>query len=371
MLNLTRKNKIVLSDYNYQRDIENRLLMSHLTLFEVDVLREILDSSLKTTIHQLAESLDVDEKLVIPAVDKLSKTKLFQRFGNVISVDKEMRKYYESQIIKFDTNFEPRFDFFFQSLMTKVPIHSIANWYSLCKVSDHIFNSIVESYLATPKIYETYLKELHFDIPVLNNIAKEVFKADDFKIPSRTLIEKYGLQREQFEEYMLYLEYNFVCCISYQRDKQNWEEIVTPFYEWKEFLESQKKSLPIAIKDIANIQPAHPEHFRNEELERNFSERDIREVKKSLKRLIGCGWVYFDDFLKGLTAQIGQTEAVELRNKGKRWNYILPSYSEEEIAFIKATLCGLLLEAGIVAIGTHQNKLCFCVTPLGRMTIGD
>src|SRR5262245_44410140 len=95
----SRKNKVLLSDYNYRRDIENRLLLSKLTTFELDVLIEILNGSLKTSLDQLSNALDTDETKLLPVLENLSKTKLFQIIGDSIIIDKEMRKYYECQII--------------------------------------------------------------------------------------------------------------------------------------------------------------------------------------------------------------------------------------------------------------------------------
>src|SRR5262245_32500384 len=117
-----RKQKIELSDYNYLRDITQRQLMARLTTFEVDVLREVLNISLKFAPSELAEALDVDEALLMPVLHKLSQTGLLSIKGNLVVVDKEMRKYYEAQIAKFDDDFEPGMEFL-QGLLSKVPIH--------------------------------------------------------------------------------------------------------------------------------------------------------------------------------------------------------------------------------------------------------
>lgn len=461
-----KKNKIVLSDYNYRRDIENRLLMADLSTFEVDFLGEIIHSSLKTTVKHLAEALETTESQVIAAIDKLSPTKLVSRQGDQVIVDKEMRKYYESQIIKFDDDFEAGMEFL-QGLLSKVPIHHLPSWYSISRTSDNIFLSIIEKHLHSPKIYERYLQELHFDDPVLTSMLKDLYEAPDLKIPSTTFIEKYKLTREQFEEYMLLLEYSFACCLCYHRVGDMWQEMVTPFSEWKEYLEFQRKTTPKPIKDIENIVRKHPHDFgfilditqvlksiqkkpikldmqgahpalpesipgatlgntsanyrsgilnailffHMGEIKKDtlhilghgaewakhpfqeqaltvykmplslcsavrtdhhqFSERDLRETEKSLKRVLTSGWIYFEDFMKGLTAPIGTAEPVALLNKGKRWKYTLPTYTAEETALVEATLFERLFACGMVAAGEHKGKPCFCVTAFGRMTLGD
>ena len=80
-----------------------------------------------------------------------------------------------------------------------------------------------------------------------------------------------------------------------------------------------------------------------------FSEKNIRESEKSLKRVLNCGWVTFEEFVKGLIALIGNAEPVELKKKGKRWKYTIPVYSPEEIAFIQSVIFERLFESGIVA----------------------
>src|ERR1700722_12485760 len=97
-----KKNKVTLADYSYQRDIENRLLMSQFTTLDLSVLEDILYSSLNISLKKLAKNLSVDEKRVRPIVQKFSQTGLLSLHDDQIVVDKEMRKYFEAQIVKFD-----------------------------------------------------------------------------------------------------------------------------------------------------------------------------------------------------------------------------------------------------------------------------
>jgi len=60
-LNPFRKNKINLEDYEYQKDIQNRLLMANLTEQDRLVLEEILYGHPKLSISQLAQDLILDE----------------------------------------------------------------------------------------------------------------------------------------------------------------------------------------------------------------------------------------------------------------------------------------------------------------------
>jgi hypothetical protein len=68
MIELTaiKKNKITLSDYNYRRDIENRLLLASFSSFEISVLEEILYSSIKAPIRKIAKNIDKTEEELLP-----------------------------------------------------------------------------------------------------------------------------------------------------------------------------------------------------------------------------------------------------------------------------------------------------------------
>lgn len=442
---MNRKNKVVLSDYNYRSDIENRLLMANLSLIELEVLGEIINGSLKMTVQQLAKYLDKSEKELKPLLTKLSKTQLFQLEGDDISTDKEMRKYYESQLIKFDDDFKPDMEFL-QGLLAKVPIHVLPNWYQISKTSDHIFNSIIEKFFLTPKIYERHLAELTFDEPILTSMTQDIRAAKDTKTPAQFFLDKYKLSREQFEELMLQLEYNFVACLSYHRTDETWEEVVSPFYEWREYLRFLRETTPISIPDPKKVKRYHEKDFgylvdmnnlleklhtapqplplpkkatfsecmihkmeflhlaeiRNKQLHalefstewlkmpltdqalalyrhpanrfnipEIYSEKDIREVQKSLKRVGNAGWILFDDFKKGFIRPIANREPVTLQAKGKRWKYALPSYSESDYELIEKTIFCRLFETGMVAIGTYEGQRCFCVTPFGRISLVD
>ena len=78
---------------------------------------------------------------------------------------------------------------------------------------------------------------------------EDVFKAPDFKVRSRFLREKYYLTRSEFEEYMLHLEFNFGCFLSYNRieEENGWKEVVTPFHECKEYLFYQKEKRAVSL----------------------------------------------------------------------------------------------------------------------------
>lgn len=258
--NPSKKNKIVLTDYNYRRDIDNRLLMSTFTVFEVEVLQEILCSSLTLKTDELCDEIDSSIDEVLPVLQKLSKTGLLRINGDTITVDKEMRRYYDLQIEKFDDNFRPDLDFI-QETLNKVPIQHLPAWYCLPRSTDHIFETIVERYLISPRIYWRYLAESQFEDPVVRGIIRDIQEAPDFKVRSKDLREKYQLTREIFEEYMLYLEFNFVCYLSYNQVDDHWKEVVTPYWPMWNYLRFLRDTRPISIRDSESIKRHDHEDF--------------------------------------------------------------------------------------------------------------
>lgn len=470
-LSSSRKNKISLEDYNYKQDIENRLLMAQFVCNDLTVLEEILYSSIKIPIRKLAKNTNLSEEELMPILEKLSKTGLFAFEQDSIVVDKDRRKYFESQVMKFDPDFKPGMDYL-QCLLRKVPIHVLPIWYSIPRTSNNIFDSLVEKYFLTPQIFQRYLSELHFSDPILMGIVDCVYNSKELKVYGKDLIEKFGISREQFEHYLLQLEFHFVCYLSYEKIDDAWVEIVTPLQEWREYaiflqnthtpsiseqdsVQRNRKEDFAFIADLSHLlslakkQPLHLSQDKNKQLvlvepsvslvasklqdidiqnldyihklivklrqlkladvvdnrlyalenandfldmrlenralflyrhplNRFFgphiaemiTDRNLREAEKSIQRVIHSGWVYFDDFAKGVIAPLGEDSIVTLKKQGKIWKYALPSYTEEELALIKATVLEWLFELGVTAAGKHNGKECFTVTSFGQSLFG-
>lgn len=472
-----RKNKINLADYDYQKDIRNRLMLAQLTEKEREVLEEILFNSLQFPVSRLAGELDMEESELRVLLDRFAETGLLDFDDETVRVDKEMRKYFEAQISKFEDDFTPGMDFL-QSLLKKVPIDVLPNWYPIPRTSNNIFASLVEKYLETPQTFQRYVAELSFTDPVMQSIARDVMNAPKYRISSKEVCEKYTLSQEKFEEYMLHLEFNFVCCLVYEKQGDEWAEVVTLFQEWKDYLSFLKETKPQAIDSLGAIRRSRPHDFSfvedmstllslahhqpiplitesqwvpQEEVESllaeackefNLSstegrihfksymghviqkllmlrlayidnkqlkvheeahewltlpiekrslaaykatlsvydfttfpseictERNIREIEKSIARIIGSGWVYFDDFMKGVIAPISEESKMVLKKAGRYWKYTIPNYTDDERRLIRLVILEWLFEAGIVATGVHNERTCFIVTPLGQSMFG-
>lgn len=471
-----KKNKINLSDYDYHRDIESRLLMSQFSSLDLSVLEEILYSPLNISFKKLAGNLSVKEQKIRPIIEKLEKAGLLTIHDDQITVDKERRKYFEAQILKFEEDFCPGMEYL-QNLLRKVPIHALPTWYAIPRSSNNILDSIIEKYLLTPQIYQRYLSEFHLGDQLLSAIAHEVVQATDAKVRAEAILKKFHLTHEQFEEALLHLEFNFICCLGYQKHGEFWEEIITPFHEWREYLMFLKETEAPSIIHTAEVEKRHPSDFSFIEDMTHFlelsqkqsiaissknalgqplplatcfaaitaqcsnlqidspnflqdlhhlvsklnllklidttdgrltvlesaktwlemplesrgmymyrhplnhilsvdlppslaNERQVREAEKSILRVVSSGWVYYEDFVKGVHVPIGSTTMVMLKKVGKNWKYALPCYSSEELSLIRATIFEWLFEVGMISTGVHRGKECFCVTPFGQSLFG-
>lgn len=250
MLELTpaRKNRVNIADYNYQKDIENRMLLADSTPFELSVLEEILFSPLKISLKKLVRNMGCEEAPILLILRKLVKTGLLSIQEDQILIDKEMRKYFEFEIARFSADFKPDIEFLL-GVLRKVPIHLLPSWFSIPRTSNNIFESIVEKYFLTPQIFQRYLHELHFSDPIVRSILSDLFSAPDFTLYSSDLIAKYNLTRQHFEEILLLFEFHFVGYLSYRKAGDHWIEVITPFYEWHQYLRFFEATEAPILKD--------------------------------------------------------------------------------------------------------------------------
>lgn len=437
-LHTQKRTKVNLADYPYAQDIQNRILLSDLTPVESRVLEELIFSPLKISIKKLARSLDLEEAQLLSILERFASVRLVQIEGETAVVDKERRKYFEFQVARFEEDFKPDMEFL-QSLLRQVPIQVLPTWYSIPRTSNNIFESIVERYLQTPHVFQRYLADLHFSHPQAEALIRDLFASPELRLSTSDLIARYNLARETFEEIMITLEYHFVACVSYVREEDHWHEIITPFYEWRQYLLHLRATKPSSLsgpvtrtdpRDFAFVEdlstllraakkkPLAPDespftgpylshllakatllkygelhqgrlHITEAGLEwlkadsdqmalqlyrhpynkllshPEAREKQIREAEKGIKRILHCGWVDLDEYLKSALAPLSEDSSVKLCRVGKQWRYTLPHYTEEELALFKSVAFEWLFECGIVALGTHQGRECLSLTPYG------
>jgi len=255
-----KKNKINLDDYDYQRDIKNRLLLSRFSSEYIQILEEIVYGSPIIPLSLLVQQVGKTYEELQTILQKLSETDLFKIENQKIIVNKENRKYFATQIIKFDKKFIPGVDFL-RALLKKVPIPVLLNWYPIPRTSDNIFDSLIEKYLGTPQTFQRYLSELNLENQNLNGIVNDLLNSKNYKIYSEDLRKKYMLSKESFEKHILYLEFNFLCCLIYEKKDGEWVEVVSLFQEWQDYLRFLKKTQPKKIEKKSQIHRTRPNDF--------------------------------------------------------------------------------------------------------------
>lgn len=455
-----RKNKIFLSDYDYKKDIENRSLLASFSELELHILEELLFSPLKTSLGRLSKDLDLKENKILPVLNKLQMTELISVEKDIITIEKKLRKYFEFEYLRFDENFKPDLTFI-NTLLSKIPIHILPVWYSLPKTSNNIFQSIIDKYFLTPQVFKRHIEDLENENPIFSEIIQKLYNSSTFELSSKEIKTKYNLDNNKYIEYLLLLEFNFVCFQTYKKTSAGYEEILIPFYEYTEYsnhyndtetsnisdiqkilkkgnsdfsfvedlsniLQMTKKAMTLlqvennlkkelSISDPNNkISNSYVNNLINKLVQIKFliknqnlfetsaaankwleltmeqralhlyyhplnilddkknlpahllTEKSIKEAEKSITRVINKGWVFFDDFIKGVMSTISEDNQLKIKPFGKLYRYSIPSYSQEEIFFIKTVIFERLFEAGIVNTGFFNGKDCFCVTQLGR-----
>ena len=363
-LNLLRKNKINLADYDSQQDIENRILISDFSSTDLKVMEEILFNPLKISLKKLTRSLQIPEKDLSCTLAKFAKSGLLSHQDDAIVVDKEMRKCFEFHIQRFDPTFKPDMEFM-QGLLRKVPIHVLPIWYALPRSSNNIFESIVEKHLFTPQIFQRYLNDLSFPDNLPQDIMKDLFSCKDFSIASSDIIAKYNLTRPKFEEAMLFLEFRFVCTVCYVKEEDHWHEVVRPFHEWHQyllFLQNIKAPLLDPTK-VKKNEPAKAGPILD--ATKTFTSAKI------IQRVLHGGWILFDQFLQEANLPPNLDSVTTLKKLGNHWKYTIPISSNLEKEAIHSAIFKTLFEDGIVATGTYEGSEsvqdCFAVTKLGRL----
>lgn len=341
------KSTIDLTDYNFKRDIDNRVVMSELSTDEAEVLDEILHQSLTFPLSELTEACDVSSDVVKQAIKKFSTVGLATQKEELIVVNKEMRQYYEVQIEKLDEKFVPDVNYVL-SFLGRIPIHVLPKWYALPKSTDDIMSSVVETYFSTVKVYDRYLRKVKFENPILKEIMDDVFSAPSLLVRSRDLRKKYKLDRIEFEKVMLLLEFHFICFLSYRSIDGVWREVVTPLFEWSEYLMKEKNIVPKPVKGNVSSRWKSPFAFVEglTTLLKAAEKSPLPLEQKGKKYHISASAIssWFSDlenFSKGLERMVFRLLALDLAEEdqnqlvvtesGKHW---LEMPVEEKAAFI-------------------------------------
>jgi hypothetical protein len=363
---LSKNNRISLEPISYKNELKIRLLLNRLSPFEREALREILHSSLRISLTDLAESLLVEKAELFPLLKILVDIGLLTHQQDMLFIEKEKRKLFEVQLERFEEDFEPGIAYL-QQILQRVPLERVFDWYQLGRTASNIFQSILERIFHTPKQYERYLMELNFQDSRLQAILEQLLNAPEFQLSVQALRKKYKLSEEEFEEIALLMELHMAAFVK----NSSQGPILQILEEWRQHHINQKANLPKPLK-ASQVKP-DPAHKTNLELYRQLLiahikqgsvesvERSVREIEKELQLLSGKGWFLCEDFIKGFKGHVGKAEEVQLTRTGTKWHYRLPSYSQIELSFIESVVFELFTTTGITSTGLYQGKRCFSV----------
>lgn len=291
MLDLTvvKKSKINLSDYDYKKDIESKSFLASLSSLEIQILEELLYSSINTCTINICNDLNISEACLEPILKKFQNIEFCSISGKNITIDKKMRKYFEIEYARFDDDFKPDL-IFINNLLQKIPIHVQPIWYSLPKTSNNIFESIIERYFNYPQNFQRHLEVMSNDNPIFQDIIENLY-SNTQEICSVDLQEKYNLTQESYLETLLTLEFNFICFQKYKKTDSGYREVLVPFYEYQKYLNYIKDCSVPSITNTQNIAKQRDIEFAfikdlTDLLELAKKSLDIQTIKKELNKLL-------------------------------------------------------------------------------------
>lgn len=237
----TRTTRIQLEDYDYQQDIADRLLLSELGGKEIEILDEILNSSVCFSLASLVEAVESSESLVKRTLEQFQGHQLLTLDGDKITVNKERRKAFDVLNGRFQEEFRPNLDYI-QSLLRHLPIHILPSWYLLHRGCENIFDSALERLLPNPREYQRHLDDTAEANPLYGEILQKVL-SQPYCVPAHEIQSHFHLSPEAYQEVVLNLEYGFIACSGFRLNHGEWTEVLTPLHEWTQYRREQLRRL--------------------------------------------------------------------------------------------------------------------------------
>ena len=324
-----RKNKINLKDYDFEKDLENRNFLSSLTPLEIKVLEELLFSSSTTSFTRFSKDVDLSIKDLKEILLKFTQCSLVQIDGEIIHIDKRVRKYFEFEFLRFDESFKPDIVFINQ-LLQKIPIHLLPVWYSITKTSNNIFMSIVEKYLSTPQIFKRHINEVENESSNLGHILNLLYSSKELEISTSSLQTNLNLSRNELLENLIYLEFNLLAFICYKKTKDVFIEVLVPLHEYKEFLTYLESAKIKSIEETKNlIKKRYEDYGFIQDLSRALllfkKKLPIEKIKETLKIEISLSDTTIhvsDSYINNILDKLYQIKFLEennLTNSALEW----------------------------------------------------
>lgn len=421
--------QITLSDYDYRKEIQHRIWLSEQSDTTIELLKEIVYGPIKTSKKALTEALSLSVKEVTKSLEPILAYQICKISGEVITVDKHLRRYFERRVEIFEENFTPGISFI-KDLLAAAPITSLPVWYALPRMTENIVTSLIEVYLQSPKRFENYLKDQPLTNPIQKAIWKELLSSNHFSVPTKKLIKKLNISKEQMHEAMLYLEFRFMACIYYEKNNGVWEEHISLFSEWKEYQKhithpaknskSQKSFFPKNTDPLDHLTDMNEamnalEHGRklkckalqtarklalvesyrctekgkqwlqmaivdqaaaiyrqasllNEDIE--LSGRQMHSLERTLRNIAHTGWVCLQEFLDYFSEPMEKNaESYLTCLTNGQWKYKLPQLSPSMRKTVSTFITQQMVIAGMVETTESEGVAHFRLTSFGKMII--
>lgn len=243
-----KKIKVVLEDYPYVQDIQQRIVLNQASVSDIKVLEEILYSSIKTSYTHLLENTDLEPEELNHSLNFFKQAGLIKEEGDHLLIDKDLKKFFELEIQRFEEDFNPGIDFLAQ-IFKKVPIHILPIWYALPRTSTNIFESIIEKYFQTPQIYQRLLTEAQtHDLP-LKQIIDLLFTSDLLELDLSFIQNKFNLGDQSLFQLIAQLEFNLIACVKYKQNQAHYQGVLTPFTEFKNYLLHLRQTESVSVDE--------------------------------------------------------------------------------------------------------------------------
>ena len=224
-IQIQKKNRVDLSEYPYEQDLNYRLLLASLNPTTTKLLIELFYLSSKTTLVKLKNALDLTENELKEFVDEIAPFNILSIEQDVVLIDKDVKKKIESFLEKFDEEFSHGIEYF-QSLLKQVPINILPTWYSLPRSCDSIFLSLKEKIFHTPSQYLRHLQNIESDDPSVPLVIQALLAANNHLLTMDQLESVSGKSGFELQKLVLFLEFNFAAVMCYIEESGAWTSVL-------------------------------------------------------------------------------------------------------------------------------------------------
>lgn len=224
-IQIQKKNRVDLSEYPYEQDLNYRLLLTSLSPTTTKLLIELFFLSSKTTLVKLKNALDVTENELKEFINEIAPFNMLSIEQDTVLIDKDVKKKIECFLEKFDEDFSHGIEYF-QSLLKQVPINILPTWYSLPRSCDSIFLSLKEKIFHTPSQYLRHLQNIESDDPSVPLVIQGLLTATDHLLTMDQLESVSGKSGFELEKLILFLEFNFAAVMCYVEESGSWMSVL-------------------------------------------------------------------------------------------------------------------------------------------------